>query len=165
MPKGLERRYGHGHLHFITFSCYRRLPLLKSSRARNLFVEILGQIRARYRFSLVGYVAMPEHVHLLVGEPRVGTPSIVMQVLKQRVSRELRRVRFDASGMELVRFWQPRFYDFNVWSWEKRIEKLRYMHRNPVARGLVEKPEDWIWSSYCFYARTGSVLISLDVVE
>ncbi|MFZ0521006.1 MAG: transposase [Candidatus Acidiferrales bacterium] len=165
MPKGLERRYGHGHLHFITFSCYRRLPLLKSVRARNLLVEFLGQIRARYEFSLVGYVVMPEHVHLLVGEPLLGTPSIVMQVLKQRVSRELRHVRFDASGMELLQFWQPRFYDFNVWSREKRIEKLRYMHRNPVTRGLVERPEDWIWSSYCFYARTGRVLISLDVVE
>jgi len=114
MPKGLERRYGHGHLHFITFSCYRRLPLLKSVRARNLVMEILGEIRARYRFSLVGYVVMPEHVHLLVGEPRLGTPSVVMQVLKQRVSRELRGARFDAAGVELPRFWQPRFYDFNV---------------------------------------------------
>jgi putative transposase len=109
MPKGLERRYGHGHLHFITFSCYRRLALLKPVRARNLLVEILGQTRARYGFSMVGYVVVPEHVHLLVGEPRVGTPSTVVQILKQRVSRELRGVRFDASGMELLRFWQPRF--------------------------------------------------------
>jgi putative transposase len=37
--------------------------------------------------------------------------------------------------------WQPRFYDFNVRTEDKRIEKLRYMHRNPVERGLVEKPE------------------------
>ena len=61
--------------------------------------------------------------------------------------------------------WQPRFYDFNVWNREKRIEKLRYMHRNPVTRGLVDRPEDWVWSSYCFYARCGEVLLSLDVVE
>lgn len=165
MPIGLERRYGHGHLHFITFSCYRRLPLLKSVRARNLLVGILGQVRARYQFSLVGYVVMLEHVHLLLGEPRVGTPSTVVQVLKQRVSRELRGVRLEATGRELPRFWQPRFYDFNVWSREKRIEKLRYMHRNPVHRGLVERPEDWVWSSYCFYARSGVVLLSLDAVE
>jgi hypothetical protein len=45
--------------------------------------------------------------------------------------------------------WQKRYYDFNVFSDHKRIEKLRYMHRNPVKRGLVEKPEDWKWSSYC----------------
>jgi putative transposase len=49
-------------------------------------------------------------------------------------------------------FWQRRFYDFNVWTKKKRIEKLKYMHRNPVARGLVEKPEDWLWSSFRHYA-------------
>jgi putative transposase len=59
MPKGLERRYGQNHLHFITFTCYRRLPLLKSIHARNLFVETLGQLRARRDFLIVGYVVMP----------------------------------------------------------------------------------------------------------
>ena len=48
-------------------------------------------------------------------------------------------------------FWQARYYDFNVWTKKKRIEKLRYMHRNPVKRGLVEKPEDWAWSSFRHY--------------
>ena len=47
--------------------------------------------------------------------------------------------------------WQARFYDFNVWSERKRIEKLRYMHRNPVKRGLVSSPEEWRWSSFRFY--------------
>jgi putative transposase len=44
--------------------------------------------------------------------------------------------------------WQRRFYDFNVWSAHKRIERLRYMHRNPVKRGLVLEPEQWEWSSF-----------------
>jgi len=47
--------------------------------------------------------------------------------------------------------WQARFYDFNVWTERKRIEKLRYMHRNPVQRGLVESPEQWRWSSFRWY--------------
>src|SRR5256884_9060235 len=49
------------------------------------------------------------------------------------------------------RFWQARFYDFNVWTERKRIEKLRYIHRNPVKRGLVESPEQWAWSSFRHY--------------
>src|SRR6266853_6189898 len=93
MANKLIRHYGRGHLHFITFTCYRRLPLLRSVRARNVFVNILGQVRDRYAFSLVGYVVMPEHVHLLIGEPVKGTPSTVIQVLKQRVSRRLRSKR------------------------------------------------------------------------
>jgi putative transposase len=48
--------------------------------------------------------------------------------------------------------WQPRFYDFNLRTEHKRIEKLCYTHRNPVKRGLVEEPEQWRWSSYRSYA-------------
>jgi REP-associated tyrosine transposase len=47
---------------------------------------------------------------------------------------------------------QRRFYDFNVWTEKKRVEKLRYMHRNPVKRGLVLEPEQWRWSSFRWYA-------------
>ena len=82
-------------------------------------------------------------------KPEVGSPSTVMQVLKQRKARALlpRRKWKDPRQNELFEeqprraFWQVRFYDFNVWTAKKRVEKLRYMHRNPVKRGLVESPE------------------------
>ena len=163
MPKGLQRRYGQHHLHFITFSCYRRLPFLRTARARDVFLKILDETRHRYQFALVGDVVMPEHVHLLIGEPKMGTPSTAIQVLKQRVSKALRarhRQRGPASQMRLWQespggrarsFWQRRFYDFNVWSTKKRNEKLHYMHFNPVKRKLVEDPKLWPWSSYRFY--------------
>ena len=130
---------------------YQRLPLLNSARARDRFLEILELTRQRYRFVVVGYVVMPEHVHLLLTEPEVGSPSTVMQVLKQRTAQALlpRRRRRDRRQRELFvketrrAFWQARFYDFNVWTTKKRIEKLRYMHRNPVKRGLLEAPEQW----------------------
>jgi len=174
MPKGLRRRYGQHHLHFITFSCYRRLPLLASARARHLFVKILGEVRDRHGFALVGYVVMPEHIHLLISEPPKATPSTVMQALKQRVSRRLRRnsqrrsssaqlsLRFDRIDPSLPRFWQPRFYDFNVWSQTKFVEKLQYMHMNPVKRKLVAHPKDWPWSSFSYYARKDSGLVRID---
>ena len=160
MPSGLHRTYGAHHLHFITWSCYRRLPFLNSAATRDRFLSILEQVRARYRFVVVGYVVMPEHVHLLVTEPEIGTPSKLMQVLKQRTARALlpKRKRRNPRQRNLFGdepqprpFWQARFYDFNVWSTKKRVEKLRYMHRNPVKRGLVESPEQWGWSSYRFY--------------
>lgn len=176
MTERLIRHYGHGHLHFITFSCFRRLPLLRSIRARNTFVEILNQVRDRFGFSLVGYVVMPEHVHLLISEPARGTPSTVIQVLKQRVSRRLRRTsrnrlpagqlkfRFQDEGTSSPRFWQRRFYDFNVWSLKKRVEKLHYMHMNPMNRKLVAHPKDWPWSSFLFYSNNKQPLIRVDPV-
>src|SRR6202049_2344121 len=104
MANKLIRHYGRGHLHFITFRCYRRLPLLRSVHARNVFVKILDQVRDRVGFSLAGYVLMPDHIHWLLSEPRRGTPSTVMQVLKQRVSRRLRRKRRVPAAPMTLRF-------------------------------------------------------------
>src|SRR5579864_5934884 len=175
MARKLIRIYGRGHLHFITFSCYRRVPFLRSVRARNVFVQILGQVRDRYEFSLVGYVVMPDHVHLLIGEPNQATPSTVIQVLKQRVSRRLRRkkraiagqlnLNFECGEPSQPRMWQRRFYDFNVWSLKKRVEKLHYMHMNPLKRKLVDYPRDWPWSSFSFYANPNHGLIRIDPIR
>jgi hypothetical protein len=48
MPRNLKRYNGRGDLNFVTFSCYRRLPLLRTIRARNLFVRALGAVHERY---------------------------------------------------------------------------------------------------------------------
>jgi putative transposase len=162
VPSGLKRYYGDGDLHFITGSCYHREPLLGSKRRRDLFLKVLERVRRRYRFVVLGYVVMPEHFHLLISDPEVGNPSVVIQSLKLGVVRRLffssgnkrakseTRSLFEDSGP--ARLWQHRFYDFNVWSEKKRIEKLRYMHRNPVKRGLVDAPDQWPWSSFRSYA-------------
>jgi putative transposase len=175
MPAGLQRLYGQGHLHFITFSCYRRLPLLKSARARDLFVRELALLRERMGFRLIGYVVMPEHVHLLLSEPPDGTPSTVLHDLKLRTARRLRhrgrrapagqrRLPFEEPREEWRAFWQARFYDFNVFSERKKREKLEYMHSNPVTRGLVSHPRDWPWSSWSNYAHRGRGLIAVDLL-
>jgi putative transposase len=144
MPRSLIRYQQSGQFHFITFSCYRRMPLLDSSKAYSTFEQELETVRRRYGFVVAGYVLMPEHVHLLTNEPGVSSLAVVMQVLKQQTSRKLKN-----SGTS--QFWQRRYYDFNVYSEAKTIEKLKYMHRNPVRRGLVAKPEDWPWSSFRHY--------------
>jgi putative transposase len=141
MTKGLIRYRQAGCFHFLTFSCYRRLPILGTAQARGLFERSLESMRQRYDFVVCGYVAMPEHVHLLVSEPKKALLSKAIQALKLSVSVQSREQPF----------WQARYYDFNVHNEEKRVEKLRYMHRNPVKRSLVEKPEHWAWSSFRHY--------------
>jgi putative transposase len=66
---------------------------------------------------------------------------------------------------DLPQFWQPRFHDFNVYSHEKRKEKLEYMHANPVVRGLVKHPKDWPWSSSSFYAKDEKGLVEIDAID
>jgi len=145
MPWGLKRYQQTGNLHFITFSCYRRSPLLADPQARDTFVMMLEKVRRWYSPYLTGFVVMPEHVHLLLSEPERATLAVVLQMLKQVVSQKLNQHAFTP-------FWQPRYYDFNVFREPKLMEKLDYMHRNPVQRGLVTRPEDWRWSSARHYA-------------
>jgi putative transposase len=142
-------------LHFITFSCYRRMPLLESLAAKDSFEAELERVRTWYGCYIMGYVVMPEHVHLLLSETERSKLSVVMQMLKQITSKKLRPKR-------LPHFWQVRYYDFPVWTEAKRIEKLRYIHRNPVKRGLVEKPEDWKWSSFVHYATGTEGIVEIE---
>jgi putative transposase len=154
MTEGLHRFHGGNDLHFLTFSCYRRRSLFRNEAYRDLFLKILERVRRRYRLVVLGYVVMPEHVHLLVSEPQRETLSTAIQALKLGFVRSSEGGGVGGSptsrkGSEkwgtpipvhpscpksLNRFWQARFYDFNVWTEKKRIEKLRYIHRNPVTR-------------------------------
>ena len=182
MPWGLKRYQNSGCTHFITFSCYRRQPLLMNHGAAQMFEQALEEARIKYCFFVYGYVVMPEHVHLLLSEPERDTLATAIKAIKQSVARKQVHLGGDlsssrrkdphnqqkvvwgtqhlqgtqhSSGTQNVRgiqhFWQARYYDFNVLSAAKRVEKLKYIHRNPVHRGLVARPEDWPWSSYRHY--------------
>src|SRR6185437_13343916 len=113
MPWGLKRYQQVRQLHFITFCCHHRAPYFTTPEARKLFVSSLERARCWYGFYVVGYVVMPEHVHLLISEP-------------------------------------------------KRVEKLRYIHNNPVNRGLVISPEEWDWSSSRHYATGEESVVEIE---
>jgi putative transposase len=173
MPWSLKRYYETNALHFITFSCDKREPLLTPDR-RDLLLAVLEEMRSRYSFVVWGYVVMPEHVHLLMSEPEVANPSTVIQAMKLSFVRKLSKDGCPISRAVCARevgklrsheskhFWMRRFYDFNVWSEAKISEKLHYMHQNPVTCGLVDRPEDWKWSSFRAYAcgETGPVRLN-----
>jgi putative transposase len=137
VTQGLVRYQQTGDFHFVTSSCYGRKQYLGSPEARDRFEVALEAVRCRYEFLVLGYVVMPEHVHLLVSEPKKATLATALQALKLSVMKKSKERPF----------WQARYYDFNVFTVKKQIEKLNYMHDNPVVRGLVGFSENWPWSS------------------
>jgi putative transposase len=143
MPTGLVRHHHTGALRFLTFCCYRKLPILGYPQARDTFLETLEQTRAKHDFAVAGYIVMPNHVHMLLSESALVPLSTSMQVIKQRFSR--------TRPEEYV--WEPRYHDFNVFTEDKRAEKLHYIHQNPVRRGLAPTPADWPWSSFRSYTQ------------
>jgi len=140
--KGKRIRYQQtGEFHSLTFSCFRCRGYFSTDGTRDLFEDALERVRQRYLFVVGGYVVMPEHVHLLVNEPKHALLSKAIRALKLSVSMRSRERPF----------WQAHYHDFNVSTHTKFVEKLRYIHRNPIRRGLVAKPEDWKWSSFGHY--------------
>jgi putative transposase len=150
MPTGLQRFQQTKQFHFVTFSCYGRQPFLRTPEAKDAVERVLEKTRKRQGLCIGGYVLMPEHVHLLTNEPTEGTLASFIQIVKQLSSRELK-------AADQKQFWQHRYYDFNVSPHgDKYMEKLQYIHRNPVKRGLVDRPEEYRWSSFLHHA-TGEV--------
>ena len=182
MPRH-KRHYDPGQLQFITASTYQRAPLFLSERFRRGFVETLARVRQEKKFLLIGWVLMPDHFHLLIKpEPAESTPLILKQLKEEmatyilKVLREhqqypwcrkmLARLRLPPTVHDEshYRVWQRRFYPFNVYREKKRLEKLNYMHNNPVQRGLVSSPGDWAWSSWRFYFLQDTSLLTMDRV-
>ena len=169
MP-GQQHFYGGNHLHYLTKGVYHRVRVFDSDRFRLNFTETLGDLRDEFGFKIIGYVLMPEHFHLLIWPSELANPSQVLQRLEDRTAlfilkslrrnlsfpwcqRTLERLKLPPTIHHHAhsRVWQRGGYDMNIWSERKRLEKLNYMHNNPVRRRLVAQPADWPWSSWRFY--------------
>ena len=137
-PKALSTQRSNS---FRDFLLLHRRRLLTTDESRKVFESALERLRRSFGLYVFGYVVMPEHVHLLLREPQRHT---LADALKQGVSRH--------SIGEAEHFWQKRYYDFNVRNPSQFVEKLRYVHRNPMQAGLCERPEDWGWSTFRHYA-------------
>jgi putative transposase len=166
MPRGLTRYQQTGYSHFVTFTCYHRIRRLQDETTRDLLVAAIEQARKHYDFCVYGFVIMPEHIHLLMSEPKRGLVANAIQSLKIASAKRSRSggPHLAAAEMSAERnstaakcgtpnepFWQKRYYDRNVRSQKEFVRKLRYTHRNPVTADLVQNPEDWKWSSFRHY--------------
>jgi putative transposase len=172
VPSRLKRYQESRQTHFVTFSCYHRQPNLRDPQACDLFVVCLEDMRRRFEMRVYGYVVIPEHVHLLVSEPEKDVLADAIHFLKLAFAKRSRsldsesapQVSAQTTGANLghrreqerppvaIPFWQARYYDRNVRDADEFALKLRYLHRNPVVRGLVKEPADWKWSSFRHYA-------------
>ena len=142
MPRGQKQVYGKGELHFITMTCYRQQPKLGVEKHRDLFLQLLEEVRAKFRFTVAGYVVMPDHVHLLITEPERDTAEAAMAMLRQRYGR-----RYNTSARTDEQVWETKYQDTHVFTPERIAERLRFMHEQPVKAGLVESAAEWGWSS------------------
>ena len=161
---------------FITFSCYHHYPLLRKETTIQYFINVLKNKREEYSLKILGYVIVPNHVHLVLHPRENDKLGQIMRVIKSLSARDilsqwqkknytvLQRLKIIKDGKEKYAFWQKRFYDFNCRTVASVIEKINYCHNNPVKAGLVKNPEDWKWSSYRWYNGLDDVVLEIDGV-
>jgi len=171
--------------HFVTTRTHRAFPYFRDEGLCRILVGELKFYSEKLGFTLLGYVVMPDHVHLLLWWDSDELPELrvsdVMRRIKTMTSKRAKRYLFYDGGIKYVgslgdvaqatlntrpaqaapkrfRLWQPGFYDFNVYTEEKLTEKVSYMHDNPVRAGLAVSPGDYRWSSCREYSQDGSPL-------
>ena len=153
-----------GTARFITFSCFRRQPNLINDFAKELFIAELYKARVKYKLGIIGYVIMPEHVHLVLIPPEGLKMGLTIGELKSLVAKKYFALNGKPDGLKGV-FWEKRCYDHNGRTSEIVIEKINYCHNNPVKRGLAESPDKYRWSSYNWYQGIRDVPLGIDDFE
>lgn len=168
-----------GHAHELTFTCFHGLPLLSRERTRQWLVDAIDRARTLHDYSLWAYVIMPDHVHLLI-RPNKQEYQIagILKSIKQSVSRKaiaylcrdapnwLMHIAVHSPGKPVTyRFWQRGGgYDRNIIQSQTLLNALDYIHANPVRRGLVSRPDDWVWSSAGWYGGGRNEKLSIDPI-
>ena len=163
-----------GPVFYITTVVHNRLPLFtKPAYVIPLFDSLL-YYRSRYRFRLHGYVCMPDHLHLLIWPQQPNDVDAIMRDFKGFTARRIvHQAQAEENAALLAQLcsesrrsehqvWQESFWEQDVFSQSYMREKLIYLHRNPVRAGLVQKPEEYRYSSYRTYLTGEQWLIEVD---
>ncbi|MDP8241312.1 MAG: transposase [Candidatus Hatepunaea meridiana] len=175
MPKRFDNNY---QVHFLTFSCYKRLRLFVNDNLCHLFAEHLGLARTRRKFKLYAFVIMPDHVHLLLQPAIDDSINKVLLSLKKSFSYEalrfisndypelFNRLKLSQAGHEIRRFWQAGGgYDRNIYNTETLRKAIDYIHLNPVRIGLVKNLIDWRWASTRFWILNINEPLKMNIPE
>ncbi len=151
-----------GTARFVTFSCYQQLPSLTHPGAMEAVIEMLDVTRTKHGFKILGYVLMPDHVHLVLLPPDGMQLGLVIREIKSRAAkRYFAGTQIGQPDAKRV-FWKPRCYDHNCRTSETVREKIVYCHNNPVRNGLVSDPSKWKWSSFNWYQGREDVPLVVD---
>jgi putative transposase len=166
-----------GTARFVTVACHRRLHLLNHDEDILFLLEEIDSARQKYKFSILAYVIMPNHFHLVLVPQKPIKLGVVIGEIKSRSARRIleRQRRGNADGLrqlQVIRngkprlvFWLRRCYDFNCRTADDVREKIDYCHKNPVRAGLVHESSQWPWSSYGWYYGPNEGPISVDSIS
>lgn len=161
--------------HYLTFVTFRRVPIFKNETICQFLIDTLEETRGKHRFKLISYVIMPDHVHLIIN-PSYCDIEIVGKELKgisaNKIIKWLKENKYFSSLEKLkllnskkrnhsYSVWQKKVKSVDLWSHKFILQKINYIHFNPVRAGLCDHPANWKWSSYNAYLRKSQIDIPI----
>jgi len=165
------------NFHYVTTVTYKRLPIFRTEKPCQIFVDVLQEIREIHSFKLIGYVIMPDHVHLILN-PLEEKISVILRKIKGKAGRlivdwltengfqtSLEKLLISAkTDRQKYAVWGKDFSAIDLWSPKFLHQKLNYIHLNPIRAKLCDHPAKWKWSSYQAYLpyKAGEVPIEID---
>ena len=150
---------------FITMVSKDRLQVFQTDAIKTITCNAINEARRSHGFLLFAYVIMPDHMHLLTNQP--DKPSTLLRYIKgivaHRVIEYLKEKDYKVSLEKLRHEEWVRNHRYSLWQQEKNVfsvinesvfmQKVNYIHQNPVKAGFVERAIDYRWSSARFWRR------------
>jgi putative transposase len=147
---------------FVTTTSFEWKPVLTQKNVATIIIDELRKTQSAFQLNFISYVIMPSHIHLLIGFPEIERLSKCLQAFKSITSRQIKQLSLPELARADYRLWMPRFDDLIITSEKQMRIKMEYIHNNPVKAGLVDKAEDWRYSSAVDWSTSGSGLIKID---
>ena len=149
-----RRYYIPGSAVFITQVVQSREPVFRDLKKVSLLREILNNVKNLHPFTMLGYVFLPDHFHLVFQPTGESNFSDIMHSLKPNFTKEYKKL-IGLSPSQSMKFWQKRFWDHVIQDDYDLENHLHYIHYNPVKHGYVKDPRDWHDSSYLAWEKRG----------
>ena len=162
MPN-IKRYYIENAAYFLTTVTKNRIEIFKDPRYCKLLLVTIEYFKLVLDYKLYGFCIMPEHLHLIIHPFGKYNFSYIMQMIKGSFARKLNKIN-DTKG----RVWQKTFYDECILNSLQLINKLEYVHNNPLEGSLVSSPEEYPYSSYNHYIKTNfppNPIIEIDMPD
>ena len=174
-----KRKFFKGNSYFITTSVNKFIKLFKEKKYINILLENINFYRTKYEFKLIAYAIMPDHFHWLIYTDQDNAERIsdIMADFKKFTSRKLRKLMEEDKKTQWLnlfklencrkknwkyKIWQDGYDDLGVYSPKVLKTKIDYIHNNPVRKGLVKRPEDYLYSSARNYILEDHSIIKID---
>jgi putative transposase len=156
----IKRHFETGYPYFVTTIVRERRPIFSDEKTCRILLTTIEHFKLILGYKIYAYCIMPDHLHLIVHPCGKYELSYIMQMIKGSFAREFNKIN-NSSG----NIWQKRFYDEGIRDTKMLMQKIEYVHNNPIRENLVISLENYAYSSYHHYFGINRSTLGIDQLD